>query len=250
MLALGLALASALSPSKVAPALRLRGGGISARDAQKVVAGLMGLSSSIGYVYTAEMCELYEFTDPVTPQTRLLSKMAFGNNIAAAVLLLKPEYFIVVLAGVAYSVADQVGDVLEAPRYPVVAWAVLPLVFEWAMAQDRLPKWALGAFLMAHGVANIMAWEFVYDRVFQAKAKLTKQSLSVGKFFSGNILATGTYLVSQAIGNAPAMSFGYWAAVMTAVFTKFVLVDRVFNPVGGYVWIALYAAAAGIALTA
>jgi len=82
------------------------------------------------------------------------------------------------------------------------------------------------------------------------KAKLTKQSLSVGKFFSGNILATGTYLVSQAIGNAPAMSFGYWAAVMTAVFTKFVLVDRVFNPVGGYVWIALYAAAAGIALTA
>ena len=43
-----------------------------------------------------------------------------------------------------------------------------------------------------------------------------------------------------------------WSAVMTVVGVKFALVDGkgVFNPAGGYVWIALYAAAAGIALTA
>tara|TARA_B100000787_G_scaffold119336_1_gene89522 strand:+ start:133 stop:315 length:183 start_codon:yes stop_codon:yes gene_type:complete len=39
---------SKLSSSKVGAALKLRGGGVSAADAQTVVAGLMGLSSGIG----------------------------------------------------------------------------------------------------------------------------------------------------------------------------------------------------------
>ena len=252
---------SKLSSSKVGPALKLRGGGVSAADAQTVVAGLMGLSSGIGYVYTDDMAKLYEFTDPVTPQTKFMSKMTFGSNAAAAVLLLKPEYFVVAMAGVVYSLADQAGEVLDMPRYPMVAFAILPLVIEWAMAQGHLPKWALGAFLMTHGAASILAWEVtlgdlatilpIYS-LYQAKVKSTKQSECVGKFFIGNLLAQGIYLVSQANGHTAAQSFGYWSTAMTAAGVKFALVDGkgVFNPVGGYVWIALYAAAAGIALTA
>ena len=242
---------SKLASSKVGPALKLRGGGVSAGDAQTVVAGLMGLSSGIGYVYTDDMAKLYEFTDPVTPQTKFLSKMAFGYNAVAAVLLLKPEFFVVALAGVAYSLADQSSVALDMPRYGLFGLAILVFVFEWAMAQGHFPKWALGAWMMAHGASSIVAWDTVYC-LFQAKAKLTKQSECIGKFLNGNVLAIGIYLVSQANGNTAAQSFGYWSAVMTAAGVKFALVDGkgVFNPVGGYVWIALYAAAAGIALTA
>ena len=238
------------SASKVGPALKLRGGGVSADDARTVVASLMGLSSGIGYAYTDEMLKLYEFTDPVTPQTKFLSKMGFGASAVAAVLLLKPEFYVVALAGVIYSLADQSSEALDMPRYPLVAFAILPFVFEWAMAQGHLPRWALGAFLMAHGASSIVAWDVVYG-LYQAKAKLTKQSECIGKFLNGNVLASGVYLVSQAIGNTAAQSFGYWSAVMTVAGVKFLVDGKgVFNPVGGYVWIALYAAAASIALTA
>ena len=197
------------------------------------------------------MAKLYEFTDPVTPQTKFMSKMAFGASAAAAVLLLKPEFFVVAMAGVVYSLADQSSEALGTPRYPMVAFAILTLVIEWAMAQGHLPKWALGAFLMTHGASSILAWDAVYG-LYQAKVKLTKQSECVGKFLNGNLLAQGIYLVSQANGHTAAQSFGYWSTAMTAAGVKFALVDGkgVFNPAGGYVWIALYAAAAGIALTA
>ena len=253
-----LALAAVASPSKlsssakVGSVLKLRGGvsiSVSAGDARTVAAGLMGLSSGIGYVWTDDMAKLYEFTDPVTPQTKLLTKMVFGINFAAAVLLLKPEFFVVALAGAPYSLADQAGAAFDMPRYPFFAWGILPFVFEWAMARGHLPKWAFGAFLMASGASIIAAWDTACG-LYQAKAKqlLTKQSECVGKFFASNQLAIGVYLVSQAIGNTAAQSFGYWSAVMIAANVKFIVSPGIVNPVGGYVWIALYAAAAGIDL--
>jgi hypothetical protein len=242
---------SKLSSSKVGPALKLRGGGVSPDDAQTVVAGLTALSSGVGFVYTQDTADMYEFTDPLTPQTKMFAKMNFGIQGALAVLLLKPELFNVALGGTFFALADQMGEVLDMPRYPVFAWSVVPFVFEWAVAQGHLPKWAFGAFLMANGAAGIAAWDTLYG-MYQAKAKLTQQSDSMAKFSQAGLVAIGAYLVSQAQGNTASQSFGYLAAIMAAGIVKFAAIDGkgIFNPVGGYVWAAIYAAAAGIALTA
>ena len=246
-----LASSSKLSSSRVGPALKLRGGGVSPDDAIKVVSTLTALSSGVGYVYTKEMLDQYEFTDVVTPTTKMFAKMNFGVQGAAAVLLLKPELFLIALAGTFYSLADQMGEVFDMPRYPLFAWSILPFVFEWAMEAGHLPAWAFGGFLIANGLAGAFAWDTIYE-LYQAKAKLDKTGEAMGKFIQGGFVAIGVYLVSQAQGNTAAQSFGYLAATFVAALLKFLMVDGkgVFNPVGGYVWAAIYAAAAGIALTA
>jgi hypothetical protein len=246
-----LASSSKLSSSRVGPALKLRGGGVSPDDAIKVVSTLTALSSGVGYVYTKEMMDQYELTDPLSPQTKMFTKMNFGVQGAAAVLLMKPELFLVALAGTFYSLADQMGEVFDMPRYPLFAWAILPFVFEWAMEAGHLPAWAFGAFLIANGVAGIAAWDTIYE-LYQAKAKLDKTGEAMGKFAQGAFVAIGAYLVSQAQGNTAVQSFGYLAAIFTAAILKMALVDGkgCFNPVGAYVWAAIYAAASGIALTA
>ena len=237
---------SKLSASKVGPALKLRGGGVlslSPAEVQTFVGGLVGLASAAGYVYTEDIANKYMFTDPLTPQTKILAKVCCGVNLAAAVLLLKPEFFLVALAGTLYSLADQLGEVLDMPRYPLVAWGFMPFVFEWAMAKGYLPKSAFGAYVMANGIAGI---------TYQAKAKLTQQSKSIAKFSQGSCLAIGAYLVSQAQGNTAAQSFGYWCGLQAAASLKFACVDGqgVVNPVDSYLWAAFYATAASIALTA
>jgi hypothetical protein len=248
MLAVALAAlaSSKLSASKVGPALKLRGGGvlrISPAEVQTFVGGLVGLASGAGYVYTEDIAKKYMFTDPLTPQTKILAKVCCGVNLAAAVLLLKPEFFLVALAGTLYSLADQLGEVLDMPRYPLFAWGFMPFVFEWAMAKGYLPKSAFGAYVMANGIAGI---------TYQAKAKLTQQSKSIAKFSQGSCLAIGAYLVSQAQGNTAAQSFGYWCGLQAAASVKFACVDGqgVVNPVDSYLWAAFYATAASIALTA
>jgi hypothetical protein len=246
-----LASSSKLSSSRVGPALKLRGGGVSPDDAIKVVSTLTALSSGVGYVYTKEMLDQYEFTDVVTPTTKMFAKMNFGVQGAAAVLLLKPELFLIALAGTFYSLADQMGEVFDMPRYPLFAWSILPFVFEWAMKAGHLPEWAFGGFLIANGLAGVFAWDTIYE-LYQAKAKLDKTGEAMGKFIQGGFVAIGVYLVSQAQGNTAVQSFGYLAATFVAAILKFVMLDGVgtFNPMGAYVWAAIYAAAAGIALTA
>ena len=246
-----LASSSKLSSSRVGPALKLRGGGVSPDDAIKVVSTLTALSSGVGYVYTKEMLDQYEFTDVVTPTTKMFAKMNFGVQGAAAVLLLKPELFLIALAGTFYSLADQMGEVFDMPRYPLFAWAILPFVFEWAMEAGHLPAWAFGGFLMANGLAGVFAWDTIYE-LYQAKAKPDKTGEAMGKFVQAGLVAIGAYLVSQAQGNTAVQSFGYLAAIFTAAILKMVMLDAAgsFNPMGGYVWAAIYAAASGIALTA
>jgi len=246
-----LASSSKLSSSRVGPALKLRGGGVSPDDAIQVVSTLTALSSAVGYVYTKEMADMYEFTDPLLPSTTKLAKLNFGIQGAGAVLLLKPELFLVALAGTFYSMADQMGETFDMPRAPIVAWAVLPFVFEWAMEAGHLPKWAFGAFLIVNGLAGAFAWDTIFA-LYQGKVKLDKAGESMGKFMQMGLVAIGVYLVSQAQGNTAAQNFGYYAATSCAGILKFLLVDGtgVFNPMGGYVWAAIYAAAAGIALAA
>ena len=246
-----LATSSKLSSSRVGPALKLRGGGVSPDDAIKVVSTLTAISSAVGYYYTDETADKYEMTDKMAPTTKLFCKMNFGVQGAGAVLLMKPELFLVALAGTFYSLADQMGEAFDMPRYPLFAWSVLPFVFQWAMDAGHLPAWAFGAFMIANGVAGIVAWDTIYD-LYQAKAKLDKTGEAMGKFVQGGFVAIGTYLVSQALGHTAHQSFGYLAAIFTAAILKFALVDGVgcFNPVGAYVWAAIYAAASGIALTA
>ena len=98
-----LATSSKLSSSRVGPALKLRGGGVSPDDAIKVVSTLTAISSGVGYYYTDEMADKYEMTDKMAATTKLFCKMNFGVQGAGAVLLMKPELFLVALAGTFYS---------------------------------------------------------------------------------------------------------------------------------------------------
>merc|ERR1712072_1656879 len=126
-----------------------------------VVSTLTAISSGVGYYYTDEMVEKYEMTDKMAPTTKLFTKMNFGVQGAGAVLLMKPELWLVALAGTFYSLGDQMGEAFDMPRYPLFAWSVLPFVFQWAMDAGHLPAWAFGAFMIANGVAGIVAWDTI-----------------------------------------------------------------------------------------
>ncbi len=227
-----------------ASALRLRGG-ISAGEAQKYIGYLTVASSAVGYVYTNEMADKYEPTEKLTPQTTAMGRMNFGVQLAAGVLLLKPDAFVPTLAAVFYSMASQFGETFQMPRYPMVAWAAILPALQWAAGEGKVPEWALGGFLLANGLFGSFMWETCYS-LYQTKVALNKQASSMGQFVNSGLAATGLYLLGPTLGWSDTQAVAGFLAAFAAGVLKFVLVDGegMFNPMGGYAWAAIMAAGA------
>merc|ERR1711959_478231 len=68
---------------------------------------------------------------------------------------------------------------------------------------------AFGAFMIANGVAGIVAWDTIYD-LYQAKAKLDKTGEAMGKFVQGGFVAIGTYLIRASATSPPSSSSRWW----------------------------------------
>jgi hypothetical protein len=86
--------------------------------------------------------------------------------------------------------------------------------------------------------------------MYQIEAPMSAQADAMGKFTNAAFATAGLYLLGPTLGWTAEQSFGAYALAYAAFIVKLAAFDGkdLFNPVGGFVWAALFAGAGAIAL--
>jgi len=242
--------ALAFNAHKTAPVMKLRGGAISAETAQSAIGYIQFAQAAIGYQFTKESMDMYEFKGAIEAPTLALAKFNYALQIAHAVNLLMPEYGITAIAIAIFAATSEFSSVLKTPKVPAIAWVVTLLALDGPF-KDSVPAWLLPGLLVASGVHGIVATEQAMG--MYGISGLTKQSMVMAKFVNAGFAALGTFLLAPALGYSSAQAFGAYALVYAALIVKMATLDGgadLFNAVGAYAWAALFGGAGGAALMA
>jgi len=247
LLVSSLALQVGRAPTAHRQLLKLRGG-LSADQVRAGVAYLTLGQGLVGYPFTKEVADLYEFTSPVEQPTKAFAKMNFAMSIAHAVMLLSPDNAIPALAMAIYFSSPVMED-LKAPRLPMVAWSAALVLMQMLTDAGVLPGWLIPVVLIGSGLHGAFFWEQVVE-LYQIgtvglgprdKFSLTKQSASIGQFVNGGFVAFGVAVLAQTMELSDARVFAGYALTFGAFVVKLMFDgDGVFNPAGAYAWAALF----------
>jgi hypothetical protein len=239
------------SKSPTMPLMKLRGGGLpSAEQAQTFLGGLTLAQAVVGHAFTKESMEMYEFSGPIEGPTEQFAHMNYAIQIAHGLMLLGKVDAVTALSLAVFS-STTVQEALGAPKMPVVAWAAGLLVLNHFQAAGSVPSWVIPGMLIASALQGTFAWDSM-KAMYKLGVPTTAQSDAMGKFVNGAFGSFGVYLLGPILGLSSAQSFGAYALTYAAYVLKLVMVDGpgLFNPVGGYVWAAIFGGAGAIALMA
>lgn len=248
--ALALAEARSAPVIKKSNVLKLRGG-VSAEQAQTAIGYITLAQAAVGYAFTKESMEMYEFKGEIEAPTLAMSKFNYALQIAHAINLLMPEYGITALAVAIFASSSEFSASMKAPRLPALAWSGLLLALNGPL-KDSVPAWVLPGMLIASGVHGTVAIEQAMD-MYQIGVPLSKQSKTMAKFVNAGFVALGAYLLAPVLGYSSAQAFGAYGLIYAAFIVKMCTIDGgadIFNPIGGFVWAAIFGGAAGSALAA
>ena len=119
------------------------------------------------------------------------------------------------------------------------------------MRSDARKKYARARSLIASGLQGTFFWDSMKD-MYKIGIPMTAQSDTMGKFVNGAFVTMGVYLLGPTMGWSTAQAFGAYALTYVAYILKLCMVDGkgMFNPVGGYVWAALFGGAGVVSLMA
>jgi hypothetical protein len=229
--------------------MKLRGG-VSAAQAQSTIGWIVTASALAGNTWTKENLELYEFTSPLEDPTIQLAKMNYALQIAHGLMLLGKADAVTAMA-IAMYFSTPVQDGLKCPKLPVVMWAGSLLLLKKLAADGKVPTWVLPAIFIASGLQGTFMFE-MQKKMYGVGVPMTSQSDAMGQFMNAAFTSLGVYLLGPVLGWSSAKSFGAYAFVYVAYILKLMLVDGagLFNPVGGYVWAAMFGGAGALALAA
>jgi hypothetical protein len=233
------------------PVMKLRGGGLPSAETVQSTIGYITLAQAlVGQVWTKESMEMYEFTAPLEGPTVQFAKFNYALQIAHALMLLGKADGVTAMA-VAIFASTHIQDALKAPKLPVVAWSALLLTLKHFGDAGSVPGWVIPALLLASSAQGTFMWDSM-KAMYQIGVPMSKQSDAMGGFVNGAFASFAVYLLGPVLGWSASQTFGVYALVYTAYILKLVLVDGpgLFNPVGGYVWAALFGGAGAIALAA
>ena len=200
---------------------------------------------------------MYEFKSEIEAPTLAFAKFNYALQIAQAVCLLKPEYGITAIAIAIFASSGEMAAALKAPRAPALAWAGALLALQ--QYSDSVPDWLLPGLLVASGLHGIFAFDQAMNMYGigsvgadpKKPMTLSAQSKTMAKFVNGGFVALGAFLLAPKLGYSSAQAFAAYGLVYAAVILKMVLMDGgtdLFNPIGGYVWAALFGGAGASAL--
>jgi hypothetical protein len=244
------ALAFSADKTRASPTLKLRGGAISAEQAQTAIGYITLAQSAVGHAYTSESMEMYEFKSTLEETTIQFAKFNYGLQIAHAVNLLMPEYGITALAVAIFAGSSEFSATLKAPRGPAVAWAITLLALQHY--KDSVPAWLLPSLLIASGVHGTVCFDQAME-MYGIKNTLSKQSEVMAKFVNSGFVALGAFLLAPTLGYSSAQAFAAYGLTYAALILKMITVDGgadIFNAVGGYVWALIFGGASASALMA
>jgi len=234
---------------QAAPLIKLRGGAMpSAEQAQSFIGYVSIAQALVGHAWPKESSEMYEFTSPLEAPTLQFARFNYALQIAHGLTLLGKVDPVTALAIAIYS-STSVQEALGAPKAPVVAWAGGLLVLKHFTDAGNVPAWVLPSMLLASALQGTFAWDSM-KAMYKLGVPLTQQSDTMGKFLNGAFASMAVYLFGPILGLSSAQTFGAYALTYTAYILKLLFVDGVglFNPVGGYVWAAIFGGAGVVAL--
>jgi len=246
-----LALTASRQAASSAPLMKLRGGALpSAEQAQSFIGYLTVAQAVAGHAWTKESSEMYEFTSPLEMPTLQFAKFNYALQIAHGLMLLGKVDPVTALAVAIFS-STSVQENLKAPKAPVVAWAAGLLVLKYFTDAGSVPAWVIPGMLLASALQGTFAWESMKG-MYKLGVPLTQQSDTMGKFVNGAFASFAVYLLGPILGLSSAQTFGAYALTYTAYILKLLLIDGkgLFNPVGGYVWAAIFGGSGALALLA
>ena len=243
--------ALALADARSAPVIRksnvlkLRGG-VSAEQAQTAIGYITLAQAAVGYAFTKESMEMYEFKGEIEAPTLAMSKFNYALQTRTQSTFM-PEYGITALAVAIFASSEF--SAMKAPPSRALAWSGSPR--STARSRTRCPRGPPG-MLIASGVHGTVAIDQAMD-MYQIGVPLSKQSKTMAKFVNAGFVALGAYLLAPVLGYSSAQAFGAYGLIYAAFIVKMCTIDGgadIFNPIGGFVWAAIFGGVAGSALAA